>query len=306
MTGSLDTGATFAGHRIDGLLGTGAMGEVYRATELETGRAVALKVVSPKVADDERFRRRFERESRLARGLDHPHVVAVRSAGEHDARLYLSMDYIGGLDLGAVLALRGHLHPAHAATVVAQVADALDAAADQGLVHRDVKPGNIFLADGDAPHAYLGDFGLSKHVTSTSGLTRTGSWVGTIDYASPEQLQAAEVDRRTDVYGLGAVLYEALTGVVPFERRRDVDKMMAHLSEPPPMPSITSLRIPVEFDRVVERAMAKAPADRYPTAGELGADALAAAERADAPPPWDLPAGSGGPPAGDPDAPTAA
>ena len=306
MGAQLEPESTFAGYRIDRLLGVGGMGEVYRATAVETGRSVALKTIAPRIADDDRFRRRFERESRLARGVDHPHVVAVLDAGERDGRLYMAMEYVEGLDLGAVLALRGRLHPRHAALVVSQVADGLDAAAAQGLVHRDVKPGNVFLAAGGRPHAYLGDFGLSKHVTSTSGLTRTGSWVGTIDYASPEQLQAAEIDRRTDVYALGAVLYETLTGTVPFERRRDVDKLMAHLSEPPPMPSTASPQVPGEFDRVVQRAMAKAAADRYSTAGELGADVLAAAESADAPPPWVLPAGAGGPPAGDPDAPTAA
>jgi serine/threonine-protein kinase len=306
MAAQLEPESTFAGYRIGRLLGVGGMGEVYRATAIETGRSVALKTVAPRIAEDERFRRRFERESRLARGLDHPNVVAVLDAGERDGKLFIVMEYVEGLDLAAVLALRGRLHPRHAAVVVAQVADGLDAAAAQGLVHRDVKPGNVFLAAGERPHAYLGDFGLSRHVASTSGLTRTGSWVGTIDYASPEQLQAAEVDQRTDVYALGAVLYEALTGAVPFERRRDVDKMMAHLSEPPPMPSLASLQIPVEFDRIVERAMAKAAADRYPTAGELGRDALAAAEPAGSPPPWDLPGGSGAAPTGDPDAPTAA
>jgi serine/threonine-protein kinase len=216
------------------------------------------------------------------------------------------MDYVEGHDLSAVLTLRGHLHPHYAAIVVSQVADGLDAAADLGLVHRDVKPGNIFLAAGDQPHAYLGDFGLSKHVSSTSGLTRTGHWVGTIDYASPEQLQAGEVDHRTDVYALGAVLYRALTGKVPFEGRRGVDKMMAHLTEPPPRPSAANEQTPIQFDRVVERAMAKAPADRYPTAGELGRDALAAAERSGVPPPWSLAAGSGGEATADPDAPTTA
>jgi serine/threonine protein kinase len=306
MAALLENNSTFAGHRIERLLGVGGMAEVYRAIEIRSGQTVALKLISPQVAGDDRFRRRFERESRLSQGLGHPHLVAVRAAGEHDGRLYLSMDYVRGLDLSAVLTLRGHLHPRHAAIVVSQVADALDAAAEQGLVHRDVKPGNIFLAVGDEPYAYLGDFGLSKHVSSTSGLTGTGNWVGTIDYASPEQLQAADVDRRTDVYALGAVLYRTLTGNAPYERDREIDTMMAHLSEPPPRPTAAGKQIPADFDHVVARAMAKAPEARYPTAGDLGREALAASERSAVPPPWSLASDSGGEPTGDPDTPTAA
>ena len=307
MAGPFEVGSVFAGHRIERLLGVGGMGEVYLATRPDDERVVALKVVSPRIAGDDRFRRRFERESRLARGLRHEHVVGVHDAGESEGRLYLSMDYVDGVDLGAVLADRGRLDPGNAALIVEQVGGALDAAAGQGLVHRDVKPGNIFLeADREAPYAYLGDFGLSKHVASTSGLTRTGHWVGTVDYASPEQLQAAEVDRTTDVYALGAVLYRMLAGEVPYPRDRDLDKMLAHLSEPPPLPSVAAASIPARFDAVIARAMAKRPADRYPSAGALAADALAAAREAGPPAPWSIsrPASSG--PAADADAPTAA
>jgi serine/threonine protein kinase len=307
MAGVLENGTAFAGHRIERLLGTGGMGEVYLATQLEPERTVALKVIAPQVAGDERFRRRFARESRLVRGLDHPNVVRVHDAGEHEGRLYMSMAYVDGLDLGALLAQRGALHPRHAALIVSQVASALDAAAAQGLVHRDVKPGNVFLAaGGDEPHAHLGDFGLSKHVSSTSGLTRTGHWVGTIDYASPEQLQAAEVDRRTDVYALGAVLHKALTGEVPYPRNRDIDKMMAHIDEPPPRPSAAGESVPAGFDEVVARGMAKQPEERYPSAGEFGRAALTAAEDAGAAPPWTLGSEPSGRPPADPDVPTAA
>jgi serine/threonine protein kinase len=307
MAASLEVGSTFAGHRIERLLGVGGMGEVYLATRLDGERAVALKVVSPRVAGDVRFRRRFERESRLARGLRHGHIVGVHQAGESEGRLYMSMAYVDGVDLSAVLAERGWLHPAHAAVIVTQVAGALDAAADAGLVHRDVKPGNILLeARGDGPHAYLGDFGLSKHVSSTSGVTRTGHWVGTIDYASPEQLQAAEVDRATDVYALGGVLHKMLTGEVPYPRDRDLDKMVAHLSEPPPRPSATTGEIPGRFDEVVARAMAKRPEDRYASAAALAADALAAAGEAGPPSPWTASQRPSPGPAADPDAPTAA
>ena len=174
----------------------------------------------------------------------------------------------------------------HAAAIVSQVASALDAAAARGLVHRDVKPGNVFLDRGEVPRAYLGDFGVCKHVSSTSGLTRTGQWVGTIDYAAPEQLQGGEVDPRTDVYALGAVLHELLTGEVPYPRERDVDKLIDHLAATPPRPSAAEASVPAGFDEIVARALAKRAEDRYPTAGELGADALRAAEGTPAAPPW--------------------
>ena len=299
-------GADFAGHRIERLLGAGGMGEVYLARESDSGRYVALKLLAARVAGDERFRRRFERESRLLRDLDHPHVVGVHAVGEHDDRLFITFSYVPGPDLGALLAERGRLHPRHAAIVISQVAEALDAAAARGLVHRDVKPGNIFVRAGDdQPYAHLGDFGLSRHVASSSGLTRTGHWVGTIDYASPEQLQAGEVDHRTDVYALAAVLFVTLTGEVPFPRRRDVDKMIAHLSEPPPRPSELTETVPPAFDRVVARGMAKLPAERHPRASELGAEALEAAASSGPAPPWQL--GVRVPePRVDPDSPTAA
>ncbi len=306
MDTELQPGAELAGYRIDELLGIGGMGHVYRATPVAGGDGVALKVLLPQLAGDLRFRARFERESRLARQLDHPHVIAVRDAGEQEGRLYLAMDLAEGLDLEAVLIDRGPLHPGHAALIISQVASALDAAAALGLVHRDVKPGNVIVAERDgAPHAYLADFGLSKRADSQSGLTGTGQWVGTIDYAAPEQLQAQQVDQRTDVYALGALLYRTLTAEVPFPRDREVDIMMAHLSEPPPRPSAGAQEVPDEFDPVVARAMAKEPDDRYPSAGELGRDTLAAAEPAGAPPPWGA-AGVKPRRRVDPDAPTVA
>ncbi|MBD0282627.1 MAG: serine/threonine protein kinase [Thermoleophilaceae bacterium] len=302
----LRPGAVFAGHRIERLLGAGGMGEVYLARESDSGRDVALKVLAPHVAGDARFRRRFERESRLLRDLDHPHVVGIHAVGEHDGRLFITLSYVPGPDLAALLAERGTLHPRHAAIVVAQIGAALDAAAARGLVHRDVKPGNIFLRGrGDQPYAYLGDFGLSRYVSSTSGLTRTGHWVGTIDYAAPEQLQADEVDQRADIYALAAVLFAALTGEIPFPRRRDVDKMVAHLSEPPPRPSRRAETVPAAFDHVVARGMAKLPGERHPRASELGAEALAAAATSGPAPPWRLRLPVTDPRA-DPDAPTAA
>jgi serine/threonine protein kinase len=309
MAAELRPGSTFAGYRIEELVGVGGMGHVYRATELENERAVALKLLLPRLTSDAGFRARFERESRLAVGLEHPHVVRVHAAGEADGVLYLVMEHVAGVDLGAIIADRDRLHPRHAALLVSQVGSALDAADGQGLVHRDVKPGNVLVVDREgSPHAYLADFGLSKRADSVSGLTRTGQWVGTIDYAAPEQLQAEDVDHRTDVYALGALLYHALTGEVPFPRERDVDKLVAHLSDPPPVVTNAAPDVPGRFDEIVQRAMAKRPEDRYESAGDLGRDALAAAGDASPAPPWvqgPRRHGDGGAPA-DPNAPTAA
>ena len=299
----LGPGAVVGGWRVERVLGAGAMGQVYLSLGPQGERA-ALKVVPGELAGDQRFRRRFQRETRLAAALSHPHVVEVLDSGEAEGRLYLAMRYVDGPDLHVAIAQRGRLHPADAGLIVWQVGSALDAAAGAGLVHRDVKPANVFVGDeGGRPHAYLGDFGLSKGTASVSGLTRTGFFVGTIDYAAPEQVQGEPVDTRADVYGLGVLLFEALTGEVPFPRERDVDKISAHVSEPVPRPSLL-VTLPGAFDAVVARAMAKAPAERYATAGELGRAALAAAEAAGPAPPWHEGRAAG--PRADPDAPTVA
>ncbi len=260
------------------------MGVVYRAVCIEDGATVALKLISEAHAADPKFVRRFERESRLASRLRHQHVVEVHEAGICEGVPFLAMTLIEGIDLEYVIATQGALHPATAARIVTQIGSALDAAHAEGLVHRDVKPGNVLLERGaNGIHAYLGDFGLSKHVDSASGLTRTGHWVGTIDYAAPEQLQAADTDARTDVYGLGCVLYEALTGGPPYSAKRDVDKVMARISGPPD--SVTEHSgAPAGFDPVIRAAVAVRPEDRYESAGELARAASAAAATAGAEP----------------------
>jgi serine/threonine-protein kinase len=278
MAADLNPGSDFSGYRVEALIGRGGMGSVYHATAPGTGRAVALKVIAGELASDPYFRQRFAREARLAATLDHPHVVPIIESGEWEGRLFIVMPLIDGLDLHAVIASAGPLAPRAAAAIVAQVGAALDAAHARGLLHRDVKPGNV-LVEGwpELDHAYLTDFGLSKHVLSQSGLTRTGRWVGTVDYAAPEQLQAGEVDYRVDVYALGCVLFQALTASVPFPKERQLQKMIAHISQPPPL--VSALMPGLEaFDEVVRRAMAKRPEDRYASAGELGAAAVAAAE----------------------------
>jgi serine/threonine-protein kinase len=268
---------TFASCRIDRVAGRGGMGIVYRATQVPLERVVALKVVAPECSSDPRFRRRFERESRIAARLDHPNVVPVYASGEEDHRLYLVMRWVEGTDLHALIAESGPLAPARAAAVVQQVGSALSAAHAAGLVHRDVKPANVLIAGEDGSgHAYLSDFGLTLEPEADPRLTETGEWIGTADFMAPEQFEAGAVDARTDVYALGCMLYTALTGVAPFRRTTVAATMLAHLRDEAPRPSVAA-RVPAAFDAVVARALAKQPADRYPSAEALVTAALSAA-----------------------------
>jgi Protein kinase domain/Domain of unknown function (DUF4440) len=268
----LEPGAKFAGCRIEAVAGRGGMGVVYRATELSLGRPVALKLLASERADDPGFRDRFERESRMAAAIDHPNVIPVYAAGEENGLLYLVMRYVGGTDLQALMRARGSLEPARAASIVAQVAAALDAAHQAGLVHRDVKPANVLLA-GD--HAYLSDFGLTRLAGSDTDLTESGQWIGTVEYCSPEQLRGDHTDARADVYSLGCVLFAALCGAPPFPHGTVTATMLAHLHDPPPRAS--NRGGPPAFDRVTARALEKDPDARYPSAGDVGRAALAAA-----------------------------
>jgi len=265
-------GDVFADHRIDALAGRGGMGVVYRATQLGLERTVALKVINPVLADDDDFRRRFVAESKAAASVEHPNVLPVHYAGEHEGVLFIVMRYVDGPDLRALVRAEGRLGAERTAHVVAQVGGALDAAHRHGLVHRDVKPANVLLGEDD--HAYLTDFGLTKQLTLSAdgGLSRTGAWVGTLGYAAPEQIRGERVDARTDVYALGCVLVHALTGNPPYVRDSDHATMWAHLNASPPTKDV-----PPEFTGLVKRALAKDPADRYPSAGDLGRAALVAA-----------------------------
>jgi len=267
-------GDVFVGHRIEGLAGRGGMGVVYRATQLDLARTVALKVITPALADEPDFRARFVAESRAAASIEHPNVLPVYSAGDHDGVLYIVMRYVDGPDMRALVRASGGLDPDRAAGIVAQVGAALDAAHRHGLVHRDVKPANVLI---DAQeHAYLTDFGLTKRLASTVDPSRSGSWVGTLGYVAPEQIRGERVDARTDVYALGCVLVHALAGRAPYMRETDEATMWAHLNAPPP-----SEAVPPEFEGVVARALAKDPSDRYQSTGDLGRAALAAAGRSD-------------------------
>jgi DNA-binding NarL/FixJ family response regulator len=273
-----EVGSTFAGHRIDGVAGRGAMGVVLRATDLVLDRRVALKLIAPLYARDPIFRARFERECRIAAGLDHPNVVPIFHAGEERGQLYVTMRYIEGTDLKALIARERWLDPARAVAIVAQVAAALDEAHAHGLVHRDIKPANVLLAErAGGEHAFLTDFGVSKQRTADDpALTGTGMAIGSVDYMAPEQAEVAPVDARTDVYALGCVLFHAVTGSVPFIRGNDLERMWAHVHEMPPAPTSIDKRLPPALDDVLARALAKRPDDRFQSAGELARAARAA------------------------------
>ncbi len=271
-------GTEIAGYRIESLIGRGGMALVYRAEDTRLGRKVALKLLTPLLADSEQFRQRFIKESRLAASLDHPNIVPIYEAGEADGQLFIAMRYVIGSDLKGLLAEQGGQLPAdRTLRLFTQIGDALDSAHRAGLVHRDVKPANILVVGrprntqhGSADHVYLTDFGLTKRTSDLSGgLTGTGHFLGTVDYVAPEQIQGRPVGPGTDIYALGCVLYECLTGQLPFHRDDDAALLWAHLVEAPP--PVTGIRpdLPTEINAVIARAMAKDPADRYATSGEF-------------------------------------
>ncbi len=262
---SLDNPTVVAGYRIDGRLGEGGMGTVYRATQLSLERVVALKLLTAELSADPAFRERFRREGLLQAALDHPHIVTVYEAGETDNRLFLAMRMVEGPTLKDLI-LRRQLDDRRALRLLTQVAEALDAAHAKGLIHRDVKPQNVLVGAGD--HAYLADFGLTKG-NDDDAMTETGQFVGTIDYISPEQARGGRATGRSDVYALTAVLCECLTGQVPFERSTEERALLAHLTEPPPRLSEMRADIPTAMDEVIARGMAKDPEERPASAGEL-------------------------------------
>jgi serine/threonine-protein kinase len=270
-------GSVIARFRVESLIGKGAMGAVYLAADTETGRPVALKLLGPELAEDGRFRQRFLRESRLAASLDHRNVVPIVDAGEEDGVLYLAMELVEGLDLREILRREDRLDPERAIDLLAQVAEALDAAHAAGLVHRDVKPANILVHDEpDGEHAYVCDFGLARHLSSASSLTTDRGLVGTIDYIPPEQIEGGEIDGRADVYSLACVLFECLAGTRPFDRESELSVVFAHLNEPPPRLSDLNPHLPAAFDDVFATALAKPPEERFTTCEELVGAARAA------------------------------
>ncbi|MGH3405986.1 MAG: protein kinase domain-containing protein [Streptosporangiaceae bacterium] len=268
-------GSRIAGYRLEEQIGEGGMAVVFRARDERLQRQVALKILSPALAADEEFRRRFIRESRSAAAVDDPHIIPVFEAGDANGVLFIAMRYVPGGDVGTLVRRLGPLPGTRAAAIVSAVASALDAAHAAGLVHRDVKPANMLVdaRPGRPDHVYLSDFGLTKGSWSSTSLTATGYFMGTLDYSAPEQIRGQKVDARTDEYAMACVAFALLSGRPPFHRDEAMAVMYAQLSEPPPM--LESLRpgLPPEVDEVMRRALAKAPEDRYPSCGEF-ADAL--------------------------------
>jgi Protein kinase domain len=273
----LSEGDEFAGYRVERRLGRGGMGVLYLALEPGLERRVALKLIAPEAAADEVFARRFAEESRIAASIEHPNVVPIYAAGEEGGVRYIAMRYVSGADLARRLTREGRLDPAVAVELIAQIGNGLDAIHAAGLVHRDVKPANVLLGGGEGvEHAYITDFGVARNVSTESGLTQTGRFVGTLDYVAPEQISGGAVDARADVYALGCLLFKLLTGEVPFPKDGEAARLFAHLNDPPPAPSLWVPEVSMALDDVVIRAMSKGPDDRYPSAGDLGRAAQAA------------------------------
>jgi len=256
-------GTDLGPYRIERVLGRGGMGVVYLAEQRELGRNVALKLLPDELAQDADFRARFERESRLAASIDHPNIIPLYEAGEIEGTAFLAMRFVDGVDLASRLT-DGPMEPVEAVGILAQVAGALDAAHERGLVHRDVKPGNVLLdrtAQGE--HAYLTDFGLTKQTGTESGLTRMGSFMGTPAYMAPEQIEGQDVDGRADQYSLACLAFECLTGQVPVTRDQEFAVAMAHVRDQPPAPTSQRPELPAAVDLVLAQAMAKDREARY-------------------------------------------
>jgi pSer/pThr/pTyr-binding forkhead associated (FHA) protein/tRNA A-37 threonylcarbamoyl transferase component Bud32 len=257
-------GTEIAGYRVDRAIGAGGMASVYLAERLVDGQAAALKVLRDELAADDAYRRRFLRESRYAELLDHPNVVKVLGAGEHGDLLFIAMEYVEGTDLHGLIR-EGGLTRERSLSILRQVAGALDAAHEQGLLHRDVKAANVLVA---GERAWLADFGLSKHTARDSvALTALGTFVGTIHYTAPEQILGDEVGPAVDVYSLGCLLYECVTGEPPFSGLSETEVMQAHIQRPPPSLGEEAL------DAVIAKALAKDPAERWESCAALVAAA---------------------------------
>ena len=283
LQADLRIGTELAGYRLEEIIGRGGMGVVYRAVHTHLRRTAALKLLNPQLAAGETFRERFVRESQIAARLSHPNIVTVYDAGDEAGLLYIAMQYVDGTDLASILDEETALEPKRALALLEQVAQGLDAAHALGLVHRDVKPGNV-LVDGD--RAYLTDFGLTRHASSKTVLTTHGQFVGTLDYMPPEQIQGGTLDARTDVYALGCLLYHALAGGVPYRKESQISVLYAHLQEEPPPLRARRQGLPSGLDAVIAKAMAKARDDRYWSCTELVSAAWAVVEPPATAPPF--------------------
>ena len=295
----LRQGSQIAGYLLQEQIGRGGMAVIFRATDEQLGRQVAVKILEPSLAANETFRQRFIMESRTAAAVDHPHIIPVFKAGEAAGVLFIAMRYVPSGDVGLLLHRHGPLSASRVASIISPVASALDAAHAAGLVHRDVKPSNMLLDlhPGRPDHVYLSDFGLTKTALAQGGLTAVGQFVGTVEYTSPEQVMGRPPDGRADQYSLACAAFELLTGTMVFPRENPNDTARAHLSEPPPAVTAARPDLPAALDPVLARAMAKAPADRYASCSEF-ADAVRTALRLTpyVSAPRDIPAPPGRPP----------
>jgi len=275
--GQLERGSVVGGYRVDSVISRGGMGVVYRVTNVALHKVYALKTLTPDLTDDAQFRERFKREMRVAASIEHPNVVGIHYAGEHDGMLFLVMDFVTGTDLRHLLQESGGLEPDRAVDLLEQFASALDAAHAKGLVHRDVKPANMLVTVKDGQeHGYLTDFGIAKRSDNIGALTSTGAVVGTVHYMAPEQVTGDHTDARTDIYALGCVFFQMLTGKVPYDRENSIATLFAHVHDPPPpLPDELADLYPT-FGAVIEKAMAKKPEDRYMSAGDFARDAACA------------------------------
>jgi serine/threonine-protein kinase len=297
VPGGIASGSQIAGYTIEEQIGRGGMAVVYRASDRRLNRPVALKILAPELASDAGYRQRFHREMRAAAAVDHPNIVPVFDAGEADGALFIAMRYVDGQDVRTMLEAEPRLPAARVCHLVAQAASALDAAHARGLVHRDVKPGNMLIGSAHPDHLYLSDFGLSKQRVSSEPLTQTGQFMGTLDYMAPEQIEGKPIDGRADLYALACTAFEMLAGQPPFQRDAGLAVMWAQVSAP--VPSLQAHRpdLPPAVDQVMATALAKNPDGRYPSCTAF-ARALAAAcgvggqadrTGADVPPPTRLP-----------------
>ncbi len=268
-------GDEFAGYRLRAVLGRGGMSTVYQAENPRLGNVIALKVLAPELASDDVFRTRFLEESRIAAAMNHPHVIPIHDMGSGDGLLYIAMRCVSGTDLRQMISKRGRLLPDTAVFLLSQAARALDAAHRRGLVHRDVKPGNLLVERGsdesgpDPDHLYLADFGITEPAIGRSGLTSSGQFLGTIDYVAPEQIRGLSVLGMADQYSLGCVLYECLTGRVPFEKDLDAAIIWAHVEETPTRATLLRPDLPSAIDGVFDQVLAKQPGDRYASCREF-------------------------------------
>ena len=282
-------GDEFAGYRLRSVLGRGGMSAVYQAENPRLGNVIALKILAPELAADDVFRTRFLEESRIAAAMNHPHVIPIHDMGSSGGLLYIAMRCVAGTDLRQMISKRGRLQPDMAVFLLTQAARALDAAHHRGLVHRDVKPGNLLIErgneDGDPDHLYLADFGITKTAMSRSGLSSSGQFLGTLDYVAPEQIRGMAVLGMADQYSLGCVLYECLTGQVPFEKDLDAAIIWAHVEEQPTRPTLLRPDLPPAVDEVFARVLAKQPGDRYENCREFMAAARGALGDMAVPPP---------------------